>query len=115
VLVLQCCTDSRQLLPGSSTDTFPTPPDCTYGVGNITIDEDVAVIEESFTAANRQTDIGIKQEEIYGDIAFPDKEAELNEVSYVSVCVCLCNSDPRKFFVGLREVANLYLFTFCLD
>jgi hypothetical protein len=81
VLVLQSCTDSQQLLPGLSTDTFPTPSDCTYGVCNITVDEDVDVIKESVIAVNKQTDTGIKQEEIYGDLAFPDIKAELNEVS----------------------------------
>jgi hypothetical protein len=88
VLVLQSCsTDSEQLLPGSSADTFPTPSECTYGVGNITVDEDVIIIEESVIAANKQTDIGIKQEEICGDLPFPDIKAEPNEVSRECVCV----------------------------
>jgi hypothetical protein len=88
VLVLQSCsTDSEQLLPASSADTFPSPFECTYGVGNITVDEDVVIIEESAIAANIQTDIGIKQEEICGDLAFPDIKAELFEVSRVFVYV----------------------------
>jgi hypothetical protein len=76
-------------MAGSSTDTFPTPSDATYGVGNIKVEGDIDVVEESFIAINKEEDIGIKQEEIPGDITFPGIKSEPDEVSYVSVCLLL--------------------------
>jgi hypothetical protein len=73
-------------IAGSSTGTFPTPSDCTFGVGNMEVEEDVAVIEESFIAVNRHS---IKQEQIPEDITFPDIKSEPDEVSYVCVCLLL--------------------------
>jgi hypothetical protein len=87
MFVLQTCTDCLQVMAGSSTDTFLTLSDGTYGVGNIKVEEDVEVIEESFIALNEDSDTGIKQEEIPQDITFPEIKAEPDEVSYV--CVCL--------------------------
>jgi hypothetical protein len=84
MLDLQSCTDCLQVMAGSSAGTFPTPSDCTYGVGNMKVEEDVAAIEENFPAVNRHS---IKQEEIPENITFPDIKSEPNEVSYV--CVCL--------------------------
>jgi len=86
---LQSCTESLRILPCSSTETFPTSSDGTYDVGNINVEEDVDVIEEIFTAVNKEADIGIKQEEIPENITFPDIKAEPDEVSYVCVYVCL--------------------------
>jgi hypothetical protein len=87
-LVLQNCTDSPHILSHSSSETFPTPSDCTFDVGDITVGEDVDVIEENVIAINQQADTGIKQE-IPGDITFPDIKAEPDEVSYVCVCLLL--------------------------
>jgi len=89
VVVLQSCTDSLRVLPSSFSETIPTPSDGTYDVGNITLEEDVDVIEEIFTAINKEEDIGIKQEEIPEDIIFPDIKSEPNKVSYVCVYVCM--------------------------
>ena len=83
VVVLQSCTDSLRFLPTSSTETFPTPSDGTYDVGNIDVKEDVDVIGEINTAV----DTGIKQEEIPEDKTFPDIKSEPDDVSYVYV-VC---------------------------
>jgi hypothetical protein len=74
-----------QVIAGSSTETFPTPSGGLYDVGNIEVEDDVGGIEESFIAANKQADIGIKQEDIPEDITFPDIKAEPEEVSYVCV------------------------------
>jgi hypothetical protein len=90
MLVLQSCTDPLRVLPGSSSETFPMSSGGTYDVGNIKVEEDVDVIEESFIAINKEEDIGIKQEEIPEDTTFPDIKSEPNEVSYVCVCVCVC-------------------------
>ena len=89
MLVLQICTDSLHILPGSSSETFPTSPDGTCDVSNTAVEEDVVVIEESFTAINKKLSIGIKQEEIPEDISFPDIKTEPDEVSYVCVCLLL--------------------------
>jgi len=87
MLVLQSCTDSLRILPTSSSETFPTSSDGTYDVGNMNVEDDVDIIEEIFTAVNKEADIGIKQEEMPEDITFPDIKAEPHEVSYVCVCM----------------------------
>jgi hypothetical protein len=87
VLVLQSCTDCLQVMAGSSADTFPTPSDCTYGVGNIKVEEDIYVVEESFIAIKEESDTGIKQEEMPEDVATPDVNPEPEQVNYI--CICL--------------------------
>jgi hypothetical protein len=46
MLVLQSCTDSLQLMAGSSTETFPASSDGTYNVGNIKFEENMGIKEE---------------------------------------------------------------------
>ena len=88
MLVLQSCTDSLQVLPGSSSETFPTPSDGTCDVSNTAVQQDTVVVEEGFIAVNEEVPVGIKQEEeIPEDISFPDIKLEHNEVSCVCVCV----------------------------
>ena len=89
MLVLQSCTDSLQVLPGSSSETFPTSSDGTYDVSNIKVEEDEDVIEEVFIAVNKEADIGIKQEQIPKDINFPVIKSEPDEVSYMYICLLL--------------------------
>ena len=89
MLVLQSCTDSLHILPGSSSETFPTSSDGTCDVSNTAVEGDIVVIEESFTAVNKEAPIGIKQEEIPEDIFFHDIKTEPDEVSYVCVCLLL--------------------------
>jgi len=55
----------------------------------VEVEEDVDVIEEMFISINEEDDRGIKQEEIPGDISFPDVKSEQDEVSYVSICLLL--------------------------
>jgi hypothetical protein len=82
MLVLQTCTDSPHILPGSSSETFLSSSDGTYDVSHTAVEGDVVVIEESLIAIHKEEDIGIKQEEIPEDMkSIPD------EVSYV--CICL--------------------------
>jgi len=88
MLVLQSCTDPLQVLPGSSSETFPTPSDVTCDVSNTAVQQDIVVVEH-FIAVSKEVPIGIKQEEIAEDISFPDIKAEPDEVSYVCVCVCM--------------------------
>ena len=88
-MVLQSCTDSLQVLPGSSSETFPASSDGTCDVSNTAVQQDVVVLEEGFIAVNEEAPIGIKHEDIPEDIFFPDIKTEPNEVSYVCVCVLL--------------------------
>jgi len=56
---------------------------------SVEVEEDVDVIEEIFISINEEEDRGIKQEEILGDITFPDIKSEPDEVSYVFICLVL--------------------------
>jgi len=89
MVVLQNCTDSLHILAGLSGNTYATSPEGTCDVSNTAVEEDVVVIEESFTAINKEVFIGIKQEETPEDISFPDIKTEPDEVSYVCVCLLL--------------------------
>jgi len=88
-LVLQTCTNSLHILPGSSGESHATSSDGACNFSNTEVEEDVDVIEESFIAVNEEADIGIKQEEIPEYITFPNINAEPDEVSYVCVYVLL--------------------------
>ena len=87
MLVLQSCTDSLHILPGSSGESHATSCDGACNCSNIEVEEDVDVKEEGFIAVNEEVDIGVKQEEIPEDITFPDIKADPDEVSYVGVSV----------------------------
>jgi len=84
MLVLQSCTDSLQVLPGLSSETFPKSSDGACNFSNIEVEEDVDLKEEDFMAIKEEVDIGIKQEEIP-----EDRKSEPDEVSYVCVCLLL--------------------------
>jgi len=86
MLVLHSCTDSLQILPGSSNEMFPSS-DGTCDVSNTAVQQDAVVVEEGFMVLNEEAPIGIKQEEIPEDMFFPDIKTEPNEVSYVCVSV----------------------------
>jgi hypothetical protein len=59
---------------------------------NTEVEEDVHVIEEIFVSINEDVDRGIKQEEIPGDITFPDIKSEPDKVSYVCICGLLLDT-----------------------
>ena len=85
MLVLQ---SSSQSLPGSSSETCATSGSvCNFS--NDQIEEDIDVIEEVFMSINEEVDRSIKQEEIPGDITFPDIKSEPDEVSYICICLLL--------------------------
>ena len=87
MLVLQSCSDPLHILPSSCSQTNATSDVCNFS--NVEVEEDVDVIEEMFISINEEDDRGIKQEEIPGDISFPDVKSEQDEVSYVSICLLL--------------------------
>jgi uncharacterized protein YrzB (UPF0473 family) len=115
VVVSQSHTDSLRVLPTSS-EPFPTSSDGTFDVSNIKIEEDLDVIEESFTAIKEETDIGIKQEESPEAITFSDIKSEPEEVSYLCVCLFLdtffqCPEISvflrRQYFWPIRNSSNV--------
>ena len=65
LLVLQSCTDSLQVMAGSSTETFPTSSDGTCDFGNIKIEEDLDVQEEEEVNVKTEEEecIDIKRED----------------------------------------------------
>jgi len=88
MVVLQSCTDSLRVLPGLFSEMCPTSPDGTNG-SSIEVEENAVVREEVFIAINEEVAVRIKQEEIPGDINFPDIKSEPDEVSYVCICLLL--------------------------
>jgi len=98
ILVLQSCTDSLHILPGSSGESHATSSDGACNFSNTEVEEDVDVIEEVFIAVNEEADIGIKQEEIPEDINFPVIKSEPDEVS------CVCVSVIRHILQVSRNV-----------
>jgi hypothetical protein len=80
MVVLQSCTDPLYILSGLSSESFPAS-DGTYHVCDTQVEDDLDVIEESFIAINKEVDIGIKKEEIRGNITVPGIKSEPDEVS----------------------------------
>jgi hypothetical protein len=89
MLVLQSCTDSLQVPPGSSSETFAASSDGACNFNNMEVEEDAVVVEEGLIAVDEEASISIKQEEIPEDIFFPYIKPEPNEVSYMCVCLLL--------------------------
>jgi hypothetical protein len=87
MLVLQSCTDSPHILPGTSSETFPASSYGACNFSNTVVEEDVFVIEEGFIAINEEAAVRIKQEEVPEDINFPIIKSEPDEVSYVHMSV----------------------------
>jgi hypothetical protein len=98
MLVLQSCTDSLQHLPSTSSETFPAASDTAYGVGNVRVEEDIDVMEESSIAANKEAVTGIRQEEIPAEVSYRDVKSELVDVGYVCVCLLLDTFHMCPFF-----------------
>jgi hypothetical protein len=88
MLVLQSCTDPLHILPGSSSEIFPTSSDGACNFSSMEVENVKDVKEGGFMAIKEEVDLGIKQEEIPEDIT-SDKQSEPDEVSYVCVCLLL--------------------------
>jgi hypothetical protein len=65
MLILQGCTDSLQVLPGSSSETFPASFDVTYDVSNVKVevDLDMQAEEEVNVKTEEEECIDIKLED----------------------------------------------------
>ena len=67
VLVLQSCTDSLHILPGSSSETNATTSDCAYHVGNMKVEEDLDTqVEEEEVNVKTENGVGSEEEECIG-------------------------------------------------
>jgi len=89
MLVLQSCTDSLHILPGLSSEIFPTSSVGACNFSSAEVEEDVDVKEEGFIDIKEECDIDIKKEEIPEDKTFPDIKSEPDEVRYVCVFLLL--------------------------
>jgi len=101
ILVLQSCTDPLHIPPSVSSQTN-APSDGVCNFSNIVFEEDVDGIEEVLMSINEEVDRGVKQEEITGDIIYPDIKSESDEVSYICMSVnghILRVSGNRRFFL----------------
>ena len=92
MVVLQSCTDSRHVLPGSSTETFPTSSDGTYDVCNVKIEEDIDIKEEEDVKAEKgigseeEECIDIKDEEgIYSEEGEVEEDIDTKEDADVNI------------------------------
>jgi hypothetical protein len=85
MLVLQSCTDPLHILPGSSSEKYAKSYDGACNSSSLEVEEDVDVIEERFIAINKEEDIGVKEDEIPGDITFSGIRSVPDKVS--SMCV----------------------------
>ena len=95
MVVLQSCTDSLQVLPGSSSETFPTSSDCTYGVGGMKAEEEVDLKEEEEVNVKREKVLDIEEEEcidikeeycIYNEVEKGEEEEEDVEIKEEVSC-----------------------------
>jgi len=108
MFVLQSCTDPLHIVPRLSSQTNATS-DGVCNFSNIEVKEEVDVIEEVFMSINEEVARGTKQEEIPGDIIFPDIKSEPDEVSYICMSVIghiLGVSGNHSFFVMSVFPAN---------
>jgi hypothetical protein len=89
MLVLQSCTDSLHILPGSSSEIFPTSSDGACNFSSIEVEGDVDIKEEGFIDTKEEAAVHRQEEEIPEDTSFPDIKSEPYGVSYVCVCLLL--------------------------
>jgi len=79
-------------------------------LSNIEVEEVIDEIEEIFMSVNEVVDGGIKQEEIQGDINFPQIKSEPDEVSYICMSVIghiLSVSGNCSFFYDVNICSQL--------
>ena len=94
MLVLQSCTDSLQVLPGSSSEKFPTS-DGTLDIGNIKVEEHVDIKEEEeevnvktekIIGSEEEECIDIKDEDgIYGEVKEEEEDMDTQEEENVDI------------------------------
>jgi len=117
ILVLQSSSDSLHILPSLCGHTNATSEGvCNFS--NIDVEEDVDEIEEVFTSINEEVDRGVKQEEVPGDIIFPDIKSEPDEVSYICISVIghiLPVSGNHSFFFCVVIISSQFKQLHCWE
>jgi hypothetical protein len=96
MLVLQSCTDSLHILPGSSSDTYAKSSDCAYRIGNMKVEVDLDMQEEEERNVKTEEGIGSEEEECIGvkdeqDIYSEEEEEDVGikeEVSLEDAVYC---------------------------
>ena len=76
MLVLQSCTDSLQVLPPSSSETFPTSSDCTCDVGNVKVEEELDMQEEELVNVKIEEEESIDNKHEDGIYSEEEEEEE---------------------------------------
>ena len=94
ILVLQICTDSLQVMAGSSSETLPTSSDGTYDVANIKFEEDLDIKEE-------EEEVSVKTENVRGNeeeecIDIKDEEGAHSE-----------EEDEEEEKIGIQEEEDI--------
>ena len=95
VLVLQNCSDSLHILPGSSSDTYAASSDCACHIGNMEVvvdlemqgkEGEVNVKTEKGIGSEEEECIGIKNEEgIYSEEEEEEEEIDIKEEENVGI------------------------------
>jgi len=88
MLVLQSCTDPLHILPGSSSETFPTSCDGTYDVSNVKVEVDLDMQGEEEVNVKTEVEecIDIKHEDgICTEEGGEEEETDTNEFEFVEV------------------------------
>ena len=76
MLVLQSCTNSLQVMPGSSCGAFPSSSDSTDDIGTMKFEEDIYIKEEEKVNVKAENGIVSEEEEC---IDIKDEEGVHNE------------------------------------
>ena len=89
VLVLQSCSDSLHILPGSSSETNTVSSDCAYHVDNVKVEgdldmqveeEEVIVKTEEGIDSEEEEGVGIKEEEgLYSEEEVEEVDMDIKE------------------------------------
>jgi hypothetical protein len=88
MLLLQSCTDSLHILPGSSVETFPPLSNGTYDCGNIKLEENIDIKEEEEVNVITDSAIGSEEEEcicLIGEDGVYSEEENEEEVEDIDV------------------------------
>ena len=101
MLVLQSCSDSLHILPGSSSDTNATSSDCASHVGNMKVEGDLDMqVEEEEVNVKTEKGVGSEEEECIG---IKDEEGIYSEEEVEEVDIDIREEQD----VGIKEEVSL--------
>ena len=92
VLVLQSCTDSLQVLPGASCESFPSSSYGTFDVGSIKFEEDIDLkeVEKVYVKAEKidseeEECIDIKDEDAIQSEEEEEEEMDIENLEEINI------------------------------